>query len=53
MAALKDAAIAAGIAAALFLFFFGLHTVPREGGLAVETRWPALAVAVAVVFRKP
>ena len=50
MAALKDAAIAAGIAAALFLFFFGLHTVPREGGLAVETRWPALAVAVAVVF---
>jgi branched-chain amino acid transport system permease protein len=50
VAALKDAAIAAGIAAALFLFFFGLHTVPREGGLSVETRWPALAVAVAIVF---
>jgi branched-chain amino acid transport system permease protein len=50
VAILKDAAIAAGIAAALFLYFMGFHTVPREGGLGVEFRWAALAFAVAVVF---
>jgi branched-chain amino acid transport system permease protein len=48
--ALKDAAVAAGIAAALFLYFIGLHTVPDEGGLVVEPRWPALAFFVGVVF---
>ena len=50
MAAIKDAAVAAGIAAALFLFFIGVHTVPRGGVLSVETRWAAFGVAVAVVF---
>ena len=50
MAAFKDAAIAAGIAAALFLYFIGLHTVTRGGGLAIEPRWSALAFFVGVVF---
>jgi branched-chain amino acid transport system permease protein len=50
VAAVKDAAIAAAIAAALFLYFIGLHTVSREGGLVIEARWPALALFVGVVF---
>ena len=50
MTAVKDAFVAALIAAALFLFFIGIHTVPRGGGLTVETRWAEFAIAVAVVF---
>jgi branched-chain amino acid transport system permease protein len=50
MAAVKDAVVAALIAAALFLFFIGIHTVPRGGGLTVETRWAEFIIAIAVVF---
>src|SRR5688572_11816296 len=48
-ASLKDAALAALIAAALGLFFIGLKT-EVAGTIYVRTRWDALAIAVAVVF---
>jgi branched-chain amino acid transport system permease protein len=50
MAAIKDAFVAALIAAALFIFFIGIHTVPRGGGLTVETRWAEFAIAIVTVF---
>ncbi|MBK1625329.1 high-affinity branched-chain amino acid ABC transporter permease LivM [Afifella marina] len=49
-AALKDAAIAAAIAAALFLFFIGFRTDIAIGGLDLTTRWQAFGTAIVVVF---
>ena len=48
--ALKDAAIAAGIAAALFFFFIGQKTDLVAGGLALRSRWGAFIIAIAIVF---
>jgi branched-chain amino acid transport system permease protein len=50
LAALRDAAIAAGIAAALFFFFIGLRTRIETGGLQISTRWVTFAFAVGAVF---
>ena len=49
-AALRDAAIAAAIAGVLFFFFIGVRSDIVTGGLALRTRWGALAAAVAAVF---
>ncbi|MBZ8134679.1 high-affinity branched-chain amino acid ABC transporter permease LivM [Afifella sp. IM 167] len=48
--ALKDAAIAAGIAAALFLFFIGFRTDINLGGLELTTRWQAFGISIVAVF---
>ncbi len=48
--AIKDAAIAAGIAAALFAFFIGQKTDLVTGGLSLHSRWGAFFIAVAIVF---
>jgi branched-chain amino acid transport system permease protein len=50
LGAIKDAAIAAGIAAALFFFFIGQKTDLATGGLSLRSRWGALFIAIAVVF---
>ncbi|MEZ5839521.1 MAG: high-affinity branched-chain amino acid ABC transporter permease LivM [Hyphomicrobiales bacterium] len=49
-ASLKDAAIAGAIALGLFGPFIGLRTTADSGGLGINTRWGALAIAVGVVF---
>lgn len=46
----KDAAIAGAIALGLFGPFIGLRTTADIGGLGINTRWGALAIAVGVVF---
>jgi branched-chain amino acid transport system permease protein len=48
--AFKDAAIAAGIAAALFFFFIGQKTDLVTGGLGLRSRWSAFFIAIAIVF---
>ncbi len=48
--AIKDAAIAAAIAGALFVFFIGQKTDLAAGGLSLRSRWGALFIALAVVF---
>src|SRR5829696_1337817 len=48
--ALRDAAVAALIAAALLVFFLGLDTTIVPGGLALQTHWRPLLVAVGLVF---
>ena len=48
--AVKDAAIAAGIAAALFFFFIGQKTDLVTGGLGLRSRWGAFIIAIAVIF---
>ncbi|MCB1437037.1 MAG: high-affinity branched-chain amino acid ABC transporter permease LivM [Rhodobiaceae bacterium] len=49
-AGIIDALIAAFIALAIAAPIIGLRTVSLEGGLALTTRWGAVAIAVAVVF---
>ena len=49
-AALADAGIAAGVAALLGLPLVGLRTVTKSGGLAIETRFVELAIAVVLIF---
>jgi branched-chain amino acid transport system permease protein len=48
--AVRDAALTAVVAAALAAPLLGLKTVPLASGLAIESRWPLVAIAVAVVF---
>jgi branched-chain amino acid transport system permease protein len=45
-----DAAIAASIAAALFLFFIGMSTDVPSGPLAIRSRWDLYAAIIAGVF---
>ncbi len=47
---LKDAAIAALIAFALFSFVIGLKTETKPGGLELTQRWDVVAILVAVIF---
>ena len=47
---LKDAGLAAFVAAALFLPVVGLKTEATTGGIALEPNWPWALLAVAVVF---
>ena len=49
-AALADAGIAAAVAALLGLPLVGLRTVTKPGGLAIETRFVELAIAVVLIF---
>ncbi len=49
-AALADAGIAAGVAALLGLPLVALRTVTKSGGLAIETRFVELAIAVVLIF---
>jgi branched-chain amino acid transport system permease protein len=48
--AAKDAAVTAAIALALAAPLLGLQTVPVSAGLRLDSRWPVVAIAVAVVF---
>jgi branched-chain amino acid transport system permease protein len=48
--AAKDAAVTAAVALALATPLLGLKTVPVAAGLSLESRWPVVAIAVAVVF---
>ncbi len=47
---LKDAAVAALVALALAVPLVGLHTVDQAGGLAIETRFNWVVIAVVGVF---
>jgi branched-chain amino acid transport system permease protein len=47
---LKDAAVVALLTAALGFFFLGLRTEIGVGMLEMDTRWPLLATAIAIVF---
>ncbi|GIL02526.1 MAG: branched-chain amino acid ABC transporter permease [Alphaproteobacteria bacterium] len=47
---LKDAAVAAGLAAILGFFFLALRTDIATGGLELTTRWQLYFLAVAIVF---
>ena len=49
-AMVKEAAIAAAIAATLFVTLVGLRTVNQGGGLVIETRFTDVVVAVILVF---
>jgi branched-chain amino acid transport system permease protein len=49
-AALKEAGLAAFVAAVLAVPLAGLETVTEFGGLAIHTRWDWVAIAVAAVF---
>ena len=49
-AALRESALAAVIAFLLGIPLIGLRVSPAAGGLAVESRWTALAIGVAAVF---
>jgi len=49
-ASLKDAAIAALIALALFAPLIGLKTETKPGGLELSQRWDVVAMMVAVIF---
>ncbi|WP_428697611.1 high-affinity branched-chain amino acid ABC transporter permease LivM [Stappia sp.] len=46
----KDAAVGALVAFGLFSMMIGMRTEVDVGGLAIEYRWGAVAMAVAVVF---
>jgi len=48
--ALREAAIAAVVALLLAVPLAGLETVQAQGGLALNTRWSWVAIAVAAVF---
>ncbi len=50
LASLKDAGVAAFIAFVLFAMLLGMRTEIDVGGLTIEYRWSAVAIAVAVVF---
>ena len=50
LAALKEAGMAAGVALALSFTIIGMRTKGEQGGLGVDFRWNAVAIAVAVVF---
>lgn len=50
LASLKDAGVAGLITLGLALFMIGLKTNPGVGGLTIEARWAAVAIAVVVVF---
>src|SRR5690606_2868147 len=49
-ASLKDAAVGALVAFALFALLMGMRTNVDVGGLSIEYRWGAVAIAVAIVF---
>ena len=46
----KDAAVGALVAFGLFAMLIGMKTDVSIGGLSIEYRWSAVAIAVAVVF---
>lgn len=46
----KDAAVGALVAFGLFAMLIGMKTEVSIGGLSIEYRWSAVAIAVAVVF---
>ncbi len=46
----KDAIVVAALALMLGLPMIGLHTEDQGGALVVATRWPALALFVAILF---
>ncbi len=48
--ALKEAAMAAGVALALSIMIIGMRTVDQQGGLGINFRWTTVAIAVALVF---
>ena len=48
--AVKESAIAAGIAFLLAFPLLGFHLVDIPGGVTVDTRWPWVAIATVVVF---
>jgi len=48
--ALKEAAIAAGVAVVLAVPLVGFRTVQEVGGLVLETRWSWVAMAAVAVF---
>ncbi len=50
LAALKEAGMAAGVALALSFTIIGMRTTGQQGGLGVEFRWNAVAIAVVLVF---
>tara|TARA_R110002094_G_scaffold9815_17_gene19495 strand:- start:104 stop:1429 length:1326 start_codon:yes stop_codon:yes gene_type:complete len=50
VASLKDSIVAGVLTLALSFFLIGLNTNIAPGGLVLEQRWLAVAVAVAVVF---
>ena len=49
-AAAREAALAAAVALALTGPMIGLHAASRATGLVIETRWPEVGIAVALVF---
>lgn len=49
-ASLKDSAIAAAITFGLAFFIIGLRTKTSVGGLTIDQRWLAVAIAVVIVF---
>jgi len=48
--ALREAAVTAGVAAALMLPLIGLHAASQATGIVIRTRWPEMLVAVALIF---
>ncbi len=50
VAALKESAVAALVAAVLAVPLLGLQTVQEPGGLTLHTRWTWVAIAVGAVF---
>jgi branched-chain amino acid transport system permease protein len=50
LAILKEAGLAALVALGLAVVIIGFRTVDRPGGLALETRWDWVAIAVVAVF---
>ena len=48
--AIREAALQALVALILAVPLIGLKTVQEPGGLGLQTRWPAVAIAVACVF---
>ncbi|MPY69347.1 MAG: high-affinity branched-chain amino acid ABC transporter permease LivM [Alphaproteobacteria bacterium] len=49
-AAAREAALTAAVALALTGPMIGLHAASQATGLVIETRWPEVAIAVALVF---
>jgi branched-chain amino acid transport system permease protein len=50
VSSIREAALAAAVALVLAIPLAGLKTVQAPGGLALETRWHWVAIAVAAVF---
>jgi len=48
--ALREATLAAAVAAALLLPLIGLHAASQATGIVIVTRWPEFLAGVAVVF---